>query len=61
MYFNKKYKLAISVIRIISELFDFRKKYQFVNLSIVNSVLIVDFQQIGDIIVSTGFIRDLKR
>lgn len=61
MYFNKRYKLVISIIRIFSELIDFRKKYSQVDLKQIKSVLIVDFQQIGDIVVSTGFIRDLKR
>jgi ADP-heptose:LPS heptosyltransferase len=60
MYFNKQYSLIIATLRIFSRLFDFRPKHQKIDLSIVQSVLILDYQQIGDIVVSTGFIRDLK-
>lgn len=60
MYFNKRYRLIISIIKTISELIDFRKKFKKIDLKLIHSVLIVDFQQIGDIVVSSGFIRDLK-
>lgn len=60
MYFNKQYSLLIGTLRILSKLFDFRPKHQNIDLLTVNSVLILDYQQIGDIVVSTGFIRDLK-
>lgn len=60
MYFNKRYSLPIWVFRILSKLFDFRSKHQKIDLDKVKTVLILDYQQIGDIVVSTGFIRDLK-
>jgi len=61
MYFNKQYSLLIGTFRILSKVVDFRPKQQNIDLQKVKSVLIIDYQQIGDIIVSTGFLRDLKQ